>query len=503
MNQRLTQTQKLLQKLSPQQILIMKLLQIPTMELSTRIKEEIMQNPALEEGDNDDYEDNFNDNVNDNDNDNDNDEVDTFDDQQSDDDHYDPLDDFDDYLKDDDEDDAAYKYAAHNSSPDDKHYEAPITNETTFQDTLMEQLGFRRLDEKKRKIGAYIIGNLDDSGYLSRPISGIADDLLFTQNIDATEDEIREVLEIIQDFDPAGVGAADLRECLLIQLRRMRAETPNSDLENAITIIDKYFDEFTKKHYDKLQSRSGMSDTDFKAALDIILSLNPKPGGSMGTSGHNDNYVIPDFTVVNNDGELDLQINGRNTPELHVSRDFLNMLKYYTQGKDNREKREALEFIKSKIDSANWFIDALKQRKDTLYVTMKAIMDYQREFFLTGDEGKLRPMILKDIAEKVGLDISTISRVANSKYVQTAYGTFPLKFFFSEGLVNDEGEEVSTREIRKIVRESVENEDKSNPLTDDELTAILKQKGYTLARRTIAKYREQMGIPVARLRKVL
>jgi len=494
-SQRLTQTQKLLQKLSPQQILIMKLLQIPTMELSTRIKEEIMQNPALEEGESNDYDDEYS--VPESDT------VDTFDDEQSDDDHYDPLDDFDDYLKDDDEDDAAYKYAANNTSPDDKHYEVPITNETTFQDTLLEQLGFRHLDEKKRKIGAYIIGNLDDAGYLSRPITGIADDLLFTQNIDASEDEIREVLEIIQDFDPAGVGAADLRECLLIQLRRMRTDTPNEDLENAIIIIDKYFDEFTKKHYEKLQSRCGMTDASFKAALDIILSLNPKPGGSTGTSIQNNNYIIPDFTVINNDGELELQINGRNTPDLHVSRDFLNMLKYYTETKDNREKREAVDFIKNKIDSANWFIDAIKQRKDTLYVTMKAIMDYQRDFFLTGDEGKLHPMILKDIAEKVGLDISTISRVANSKYVQTAFGTFQLKYFFSEGLLNDEGEEVSTREIRKIVRESVENEDKTNPLTDDQLTAILKEKGYTLARRTIAKYREQMGIPVARLRKLI
>ena len=498
MNQRLTQTQKMLQKLSPQQILIMKLLQIPTMELSTRIKEEIMTNPALEEGEDNNNEDDYiNDSVSETDT------VDTFDDEQGDDDHYDPLDDFDDYLNDDDEDDAAYKYSANNSSPDDERYEAPITNETTFHDTLMEQLGFRRLDEKKRKIGAYIIGNIDDSGYLSRPISGISDDLLFTQNIDATDEEIREVLEIIQDFDPAGVGASDLQECLLIQLRRIQAEEDNDDVRNAIGIIEKHFDEFTKKHYDKIQSRCGLSDTDFKTALNIILSLNPKPGGSMGVSSHNSNYVIPDFTVINNDGELELQINGRNTPDLHVSRDFINMLKQYSSIKDSREKREALDFIKNKIDSANWFIDAIKQRKDTLYVTMKAIMDYQREFFLTGDEGKLRPMILKDIAEKVGLDISTISRVANSKYVQTAFGTFQLKFFFSEGLRNDDGEEVSTREIRKIVRESVESEDKTNPLTDDELTAILKEKGYTMARRTIAKYREQMGIPVARLRKVL
>ena len=496
-SQRLTQTQKMLQKLSPQQILIMKLLQIPTIELSTRIKEEIMQNPALEEGENHDYEDDLNENENDNEN------IDTFEDEQSDDDHYDPLDDFDDYLKDDDEDDAAYKYSVNNSSPDDKHYEAPITNETTFQDSLMEQLGFRKLDEKKRKIGAYIIGNLDDAGYLSRPVSGIADDLLFTQNIDASEEEIHEVLSIIQDFDPAGVGATNLQECLLIQLRRQQEENPSKDIENAIVIIEKYFDEFTKKHYDKIVSRSDITEDDFRRALDIILALNPKPGGSMGSSSQNNNYIIPDFTVINNGGELELQLNSRNTPELHVSKDFMNMLKEYSQGKDNREKREAVNFIKSKIDSANWFIDAIRQRQDTLYVTMKAIMEYQKDFFLTGDESKLKPMILKDISEKVGLDVSTISRVANSKYVQTAYGTFQLKYFFSEGLINDEGEEVSTREVKKIVRESVENEDKSNPLNDDELTAILKEKGYTIARRTVAKYREQLGIPVARLRKNL
>ena len=497
-SQRLTQTQKLLQKLSPQQILIMKLLQIPTMELGTRIKEEIMQNPALEEGESHDYEDDINgENINEND------DVDTFEDEQGDDDHYDPLDDFDDYLKDDDEDDAAYKYSVNNSSPDDKHYETPITNETTFQDTLMEQLGFRKLDEKKYKIGAYIIGNLDDAGYLSRPINGIADDLLFTQNLDVTEDEVRDVLGIIQDFDPAGVGASNLQECLMIQLRRINEENPSKDCDNAMVIIEKYFDEFTKKHYDKIVTRSEMSDDDFKRALNIILSLNPKPGGSSGTISQNNDYIIPDFTVINNGGELELQLNNRNTPELHVSKDFMSMLKEYSAGKDSPEKREAIAFIKNKIDSANWFIDAIKQRQNTLYVTMKAIMEYQREFFITGDEGKLKPMILKDISDMVGLDISTISRVANSKYVQTAYGTFPLKFFFSEGLVNDEGEEVSTREVKKIVRESVENEDKANPLNDDELTAILKEKGYTIARRTVAQYREQLGIPVARLRKVL
>ena len=289
----------------------------------------------------------------------------------------------------------------------------------------------------------------------------------------------------------------------MIQLRRRNEEEHSEDCDNAISIIEKYFDEFTKKHYDKIVARSGMSDEAFKRALDIILSLNPKPGGSTGTVSQNNNYIIPDFTVINNGGELELMLNNRNTPELHVSRDFLDMLKEYSAGKDSPEKREALTFIKNKIDAANWFIDAIKQRQSTLYVTMKAIMEYQKDFFLTGDEGKLKPMILKDISDMVGLDVSTISRVANSKYVQTAYGTFQLKYFFSEGLVNDEGEAVSTREVKKIVRESVENEDKSSPLTDDELTAILKEKGYTIARRTVAKYREQLGIPVARLRKVL
>lgn len=492
-SQRLTQTQKMLQKLSPQQILLMKLLQIPTMELSSRIKEEIEENPALEEKENEVYDDEIPNN----------DEDDNFDNQQEyESEDYDPLSDFDDYLQDDDDDAAAYKLRTNNYSHDDERYEAPISDEESFQDILIQQLGYRNLDDKKFKIGTYIIGNLDDSGYLSRPISGIMDDLLFTQNIDVTEDEVKEVLHIIQEFDPAGVGATNLQECLLIQLRRLKEDNEEDDYVLPIIIIEQYFNEFTKKHYDKIVKKSGISERQFRAALSEILKLNPKPGGAVGNSQRS-NYVIPDFTIYNNCGKLELSLNSRNTPELHVNRDYVEMLNDFSKQKSNKSNKEAINFVKNKIDSAKWFIEAIKQRHNTLYITMEAIMNYQKDYFLTGDETKLKPMILKDISEKVGLDISTISRVANSKYVQTAYGTFPLKSFFSESLTNDEGEEVSTREIKKILMDCIEQEDKSKPLTDDVLTQILKEKGYNIARRTIAKYREQLNIPVARLRKEL
>ena len=493
-SQRLTQTQKMLQKLSPQQILLMKLLQIPTMELSSRIKEEIEENPALEEKENEVVEDEIH-----------NDEDNDFDDNQDyDNDDYDPLSDFDDYLQDDDDDAAAYKLRTNNYSPDDERYEAPISNEESFQDILIQQLGYRNLDEKKYKIGTYIIGNLDDSGYLSRPISGIIDDLLFTQNLDVSEEEVTDVLHIIQDFDPAGVGATNLQECLLIQLRRLQDENDEDDIDYTlpIIIIEQYFSEFTKKHYDKIVKKSGISERQFRAALKEILKLNPKPGGTVGGSQRS-NYVIPDFTIYNNCGKLELTLNSRNAPELHVNKDYVEMLNDFAKQKNNKSNKEAINFVKNKIESAKWFIEAVKQRHNTLYVTMEAIMNYQKEYFLTGDETKLKPMILKDISEKVGLDISTISRVANSKYVQTAYGTFSLKSFFSESLTNDDGEEVSTREIKKILMDCIEQEDKSKPLTDDVLTQILKEKGYNIARRTIAKYREQLDIPVARLRKEL
>lgn len=494
-SQKLTQTQKMLQKLSPQQILLMKLLQVPTMELSSRIKEEIEENPALEEGENDNYDDEVSSN--------DSDDIDTFDDEQTQDinDDYDPLSDFDDYMHDDDDDDAAYKLQANNDSPDDEHYESPLPDEDSFQDTLIRQLGYRNLDEKKYKIGIYIIGNLDDSGYLSRSVSGVVDDLLFTQNLDVTEDEVREVLKVIQEFDPAGVGAANFQECLLIQLHRKKEENPEKDYSLPIMIIEQYFDEFTKKHYDKIIKKNGITEIQFREAFNEILKLNPKPGGSVGGSRRSYNYVIPDFIIYNNGGTLELVLNSRNAPYLHVNRDYVDMLVDFSKQKDNKSNRETINFVKQKIDSAKWFIEAIKQRQNTLYVTMKAIMNYQKEYFLTGDETKLRPMILKDISEKVGLDISTISRVANSKYVQTSFGTFLLKSFFSEALLNDEGEEVSTREIKKILTDCIEQENKSKPLTDDELTKILKEKGYNIARRTIAKYREQLEIPVARLRR--
>ncbi len=494
-SQRLTQTQKMLQKLSPQQILLMKLLQIPTMELSTRIKEEIEENPALEESE----EENFDDDLPNN-------EEESFDDKEEYDDteDYDPLADFDEYLQDGDDDDAAYKLRTNNYSRDDEYYEAPISNEDSFQDILIQQLGFRNLDERKYKIGTYIIGNLDDSGYLSRPITGVMDDLLFSQNLDVSEEEVLEVLHIIQDFEPAGVGATNLQECLLIQLRRLQEDNEDEDVDYTlpIIIIEQYFNEFTKKHYDKIVKKSGISERQFRAALKEILKLNPKPGGTVGDSQRS-NYVIPDFTIINNCGKLELTLNSRNAPELHVNRDYIDMLVDFSKQKNNKSNKEAITFVKNKIESAKWFIEAIKQRHNTLYVTMEAIMEYQKDYFLTGDETKLKPMILKDISEKVGLDISTISRVANSKYVQTAYGTFSLKSFFSESLTNDEGEEVSTREIKKILMDCIEQEDKSKPLTDDVLTQILKEKGYNIARRTIAKYREQLDIPVARLRKEL
>ncbi|MBP9995384.1 MAG: RNA polymerase factor sigma-54 [bacterium] len=488
-SQKLSQIQKLQQNLSPQQIQLMQLIQVPTMELATRIKEEIETNPALEFDDDDDE--------------NLNDDIDTFDDEQGDDEHYDPLSDFDDYLNDDDEDDAAYKRYVNNSSPDDEHYETPVSNETSFQDSLLEQLAFRKLDSRKQKIGEYIIGNIDDSGYLARPVSGISDDLIFNQNIDADEDEIREVLDVIKEFDPAGVGAENLQDCLLIQLQRLENEDVDGDYETAVNIIRNYYPDFTQKHYDKIMAKGGIGEDELKRALGQILKLNPKPGGTLSAPSHNANYVIPDFSVCSNGDELELSLNSRNTPDLHVSRDYKEMLAEYVGKKNTPENREAVAFIKNKIDSAKVFIDLINQRQNTLYITMKAIMDKQRDFFMTGDESKLKPMILRDIANVIGLDVSTVSRVANSKYVQTAFGTYRLKFFFSEGIVSDEGEEVSTRKIKQIIKECVDNEDKKDPLTDDELTAVLKEKGFTIARRTTAKYREQLGIPVSRLRKEL
>ena len=495
-NQRLTQTQRQELKLSPQQIQLMKLLQLPLIELEQRIKEEMEINPALEDTRENDYEDNEptvdesdngeNDDYND-------DEVDFSKDDEF---------DINDYLPEEDREDYSYKLQSNNYSSDDDDYEAPIVNEETFQDYLNQQLAYRDLTEKQLEIGEYIIGNLDDNGYLNRPVPNIVDDMLFTMNLSTTEEEVAEVLSIVQELDPPGIAARDLQECLLIQLKRLQEDNPfHKDYSLAITIVKDYFEEFTKKHYDKISKKLEVSNRDLKAALDEILKLNPKPADASSSGTKNIHYITPDFFVFVRDGKVELSLDGRNTPELHISKQYLKMLEEFSNSKDTRNKQEAVQFVKQKIDAAKWFIDAINQRQNTLYVTMKAIVDIQEEYFLTGDETKLKPMILKDVADKVGLDISTISRVANSKYVQTPYGTFLLKFFFSEGITNDEGEEVSTREIKKILKDAVESEDKSNPMTDEQLMIVLKEKGYPIARRTVAKYREQLGIPVGRMRK--
>jgi RNA polymerase sigma-54 factor len=358
----------------------------------------------------------------------------------------------------------------------------------------------RDLTEKQYQIGLTIIGNLDDAGYLQREPSAMTDDLAFSQGIQATKEEVLEVLKIIQEFDPPGVGARNLQECLLLQLRRKESRT--RDVELAENILQQYFEEFTRKHYEKILRRAHITNDQLRDAINEILTLNPKPGDSVVESSRENNYVIPDFSVRNINGELELMLNSRNAPELRVSRSYIEMLEAYSENKHSKS-REAVSFVKQKIDSAKWFIDAIKQRQNTLYVTMQAILEYQEEYFRTGDETRLRPMILKDIAEKVNLDISTISRVANSKYVETPFGTFLLKTFFSESMQKDDGEEVSTREIKKILSEFIESEEKMKPLTDEQLTDILKDKGYNIARRTVAKYREQLNIPVARLRKEL
>ncbi len=479
--------QKLLQRLSPQQILLMKLLQIPSIALEQRIKQEIEENPALEDASDPEL---------------------STDQEEFPDTEADPVtelekerDDFDitDYL--DDDDIPAYRLNSGNTSPDDEHREIPYASGASFHEVLISQLGLRVLDDRQQKIATYIIGNIDESGYLNRDLSAMVDDLAFTQNIITDIKEIDQLLKVVQEFDPAGVGARDLRECLLIQLRR-KDQSPAVEL--ATELVDNFFDELSKKHYDKITKKTKATDEDLRDAINEVLKLNPKPGNSLDEGSRSSQYIMPDFFIYNRGDELELQLNSRNMPELRLSRGYTDMLETYseTKSKSNSQK-EAVQFIRQKIDSAKWFIDAIKQRQHTLFVTMKAIMDYQREYFLTGDETKLRPMILKDIAEKVGLDISTISRVANSKYVQTPFGTFLLKSFFSESMQTDSGEEVSTREIKKILSDCIAAEDKAKPLTDEQLTDILKEKGYNIARRTVAKYREQLNVPVARLRKEL
>lgn len=483
--------QKLLQKLSPQQIQFIKLLQVPTVSLDTRIKEELEENPALEDlslanmnepaeeyPDRDPDDDNFN----------------AEDSQES-------MDEFnvDDYLQDDSLNDYGSKYDQ-NGDDDDERKEIPIAIQSSFFESLQSQLDLVPLSDKDFQIGQQIIGSLDDDGYLRRPIASLIDDLAFSQNVFAEEDEVLEMLKVIQSFDPAGVGARDLQECLLIQLRK-REQTPV--IQKAMTVVEEYLDEFTKKHYDKLERSLNMDSEELKDVVNEILKLNPKPGDSNAVTTKQ-LQIIPDFHISNNDGILFLTLNSQNAPELRVSRSYQEMFEHYdkTSQKDKKLK-EAVQFVKQKLDSAKWFIDAIKQRQQTLLKTMNSIMNYQYEYFLTGDDKNLRPMILKDIADRIGMDISTVSRVANSKYVQTEFGTFLLKSFFSEAIQMDSGEEVSNKEVKKILEECIGKEDKRRPLADEKLTEILKEKGYNIARRTVAKYREAMNIPVARLRKEL
>jgi len=493
LNQRLQQ--KLLQKLSPQQILLMKLLQIPSVALEQRIKQEIEENPALELEEGQELEEKEEENDFE---DEDEYDADVEEEYDSKDDEFD----FDDYI-DDYDDMPDYKTSINNSSPDDVRHEIPFASSVSFQELLIQQLGYRKLDERKTKIGLYFIGNLDDSGYLSRPLEAMADDLLFALNIKTNKKELTEILKIIQDFDPPGVGARNLQECLLLQIKRKQQENPDVDYLLPTMIIDRFFNEFIKKHYDKIIKRAEVTENELKDALAEILKLNPKPGDAVSDSTKENQYIIPDFIIQNIDGELELSLSSRNMPELRVSRSYSEMLETFAESKKTKTDKEALMFVRQKIDSAKWFIDAIRQRQNTLYSTMSAIMNYQKDYFQTGDETTLRPMILKDIAEIVSLDISTISRVANSKYVQTPFGTFLLKSFFSESMQTDDGEEVSTREIKKILSDCIEAESKDKPLTDEQLTSILKDKGYNIARRTVAKYREQLNIPVARLRKEL
>ncbi len=498
--QSLSQQQRLLQKLSPQQIQLMKLLQIPTALLDERIKEELEENPALEldKEDNDEklLQEKTNEELKDEFSSEDNDDYVTDDDTLSD---YDRID-ISEYVKEGDDEDADYNFRQEGyvSDDDDKPGYQP-TFETSFFEQMLMQINEMNLNEKEQVIAEFIIGSLDDDGYLRRDIPSIVDDLAFRQNIQATHTDIKKILSQIQDLEPAGVAASNLQECLLLQLRRKESSV---NIIYAIKILEKFFDEFTKKHYEKIQKALSLSDTELKEIIQIIIKLNPRPGSVFSQHNKAETFIIPDFLVYNQNGQLELQLNQRNAPDLRVSATFREMLRDYDKGakKDQRQK-EAVLFIKQKIDSAKWFIDAVKQRQDTLMLTMTRIMNLQEEFFLTGDETQLRPMILKDVADRTGLDISTISRVVNSKFVQTEFGTFKLKYFFSESLSTESGEEVSTREVKTILHDVIRDEDKRNPLSDEKLTDILNEKGYNIARRTIAKYREQLGLPVARLRK--
>ena len=460
--------QKQQQKLSPLQIQTIKLLELPTLELEQKIRKEIEENPVLDEiSESADPEDDSPKNVS-----------------------------LSEYPADDPT--PSYKLYVNNQGKDLKPQYNTFSVKESFQENLVVQLGYRKLDERSRAIAVFVIGSLDDDGYLRRDLESLSYDILLRLNIETDEAELEKILKVIQEFEPAGVGARDLQECLLLQLdTRTRAQ------QNARVILQDYFPEFTKKHYSKIISRMGISQDELKDAIDEIVRLNPRPGGQIDDS-YNDQaqQIIPDFLLEEKDGELIMSMPRFSIPELKVNKRYAELL-LNSSNTSTKAGREAASFVKQKLDSAKWFVEAIKQRQNTLQNTMNAIIDFQRDYFMDGDETKLKPMVLKNIAEKTGLDISTISRVVNCKYIQTHFGIYPLKYFFSEGLMTESGEEVSTREIKLILSESVDNEDKNKPLTDEELVDVLQQKGYKVARRTVAKYREQLGIPIARLRKQL
>lgn len=482
--QKLGLVQTLQQKLSPQQIQFIKLLQVPTAELDARIEEELETNPALEEGpedvsETDDSGDEFDDDYGDSNSDSDD------------------LS-FEDYLQDDY---SGYKMQGDGGSPDDEDREIPIASVTSLTEQLMSQLGFLGLDERQYKVGEQLIGSIESDGYIRRDLEAIVNDLAFAQNIETDIEELEEILRKIQTFDPPGIAARNLEECLLLQLERKLDHSQEVNI--AVQIIEDCFEDFTKKHYEKIIKKLEISEDQLKAALDVITKLNPKPGGSSGGLVKTQ-YLIPDFILTNSNGKLELSLNSRNAPELKISRSYAEMMDTYEKAKKKDKKlRDTATFVKQKLDAAKWFIDAIKQRQHTLLFTMRAIVDFQYDFFLTGDETKLRPMILKDIAERIKMDISTVSRVANSKSVQTEFGLYPLKYFFSEAIATDSGDDVSSREVKNILKTLIEAEDKKKPYSDDKLEKLLKDKGYIIARRTVAKYREQLNIPVARLRKEL
>lgn len=466
------------------------MLQLPTIALEQRIKEEMEANPALEEGEETEEEEN-------------NEEDEILTEETGEDENEETEVDKDDFAMDDymDEDEGeSYKLKTNNTGPDDERKEIPVTSSISLQEILENQLGLQELNDHQYRVALYLIGNIDDEGYLRRDLASVVDDLAFSQGITTTEEELLEMLHVIQRFDPPGVGARDLQECLLLQLQRK--DDRYIEIALAVQIVKEQMDEFSKKHYEKIQKKLDIGDEQLKEAIDEILKLDPKPGNSGGDAQKNIQEIIPDFVINNSDGILELSLNSRNQPELRISRDYTQMLDEYSRAKDKQSK-EASSFVKQKIENAKWFIDAIKQRENTLMSTMRAIMQYQFDYFLEGDETKLKPMILKDIADRTGHDISTVSRVTNSKYVQTQFGTFPLKSFFSESLSTESGEEVSSKEVKKILQDSIESENKKKPLTDDALTILLKQKGYNIARRTVAKYREMLDIPVARMRKEL